>query len=248
MAIKIYLSPAAHANDRQCVNGAGCTENTHANEYLDELIPYLDACGIEWRRNGKANLGGSGIQNAVRESNAWGADLHYVVHTNGADGTAKGSRPMVYPTGDGKKWADILAAWRRKIYPYPVTVKTRTDLYEINQSRMVCIYEELVFHDNREDAAWFHANMRRMAEYTARAFCEIWGLQFRDPYAVFPEGKGDVDGDGEVTSTDARLTLQAYAEKTDLTDAQKAAADVDGDGEVTSSDARLILQKYAKKI
>lgn len=53
---------------------------------------------------------------------------------------------------------------------------------------------------------------------------------------------GDVDGDGDVDSTDARTVLQAAVGKVDLTDEQAAAADVDRDGDVDSTDARLILQ------
>ncbi|MBO5797125.1 MAG: dockerin type I repeat-containing protein, partial [Clostridia bacterium] len=59
---------------------------------------------------------------------------------------------------------------------------------------------------------------------------------------------GDVDGDGSITSTDARLTLQFYAGKVTEKDLNVDAADVDGDGNITSTDARLILQKYAGKI
>ena len=60
---------------------------------------------------------------------------------------------------------------------------------------------------------------------------------------------GDVDGDGKVTSTDARLTLQLSVNKireSDLT--VPAAADADHDGKVTSTDARLILQYSVGKI
>ncbi|MBO5797085.1 MAG: dockerin type I repeat-containing protein, partial [Clostridia bacterium] len=59
---------------------------------------------------------------------------------------------------------------------------------------------------------------------------------------------GDVDGDGKITSTDARLTLQYYAEKITENDLDLTVADVDGDGKITSTDARLILQYYAEKI
>ncbi len=188
MAVKIYLSPACHQYDNPCSAEKGCTENAHVNRYLDELTPYLDACGFEWKRNGKENVGSDGIKKAVAESNAWGADLHYVVHTNAFNGTVKGSRPMVYPAGDGKKWANVIANWRKKIYPYPITVKEKTDLYEINATKCVCVYEELVFHDNKEDATWLHNNLRVLAEYTARAFCEIFGVSFVDPHA---REKGD---------------------------------------------------------
>ena len=244
MAPKIYLSPAAHEHPPACSVVKGCNEVKHVHEYLDELVVFLDACGILWKRNGKGNLGSAGVQKAVRESNKWGADLHYVVHTNGANGKAQGSRPMVWPTGVGREWAETILDWRRKIYPYPVKVKERTDLYEIAQSKAVCVYEELVFHDNKEDAAWLHNNLRLLAEYTARAFCEIFGVEFVDPYARIP---GDVDGDGKVTSTDARLSLQAPVGKVELTEEQKEVADVDGDGKVTTTDARIILQEAVGK-
>ena len=60
---------------------------------------------------------------------------------------------------------------------------------------------------------------------------------------------GDADGDGKITSTDARLALQIAVNKIDRSSVSKPAAlDVDGDGGVTSTDARLILQFSVGKI
>ena len=60
---------------------------------------------------------------------------------------------------------------------------------------------------------------------------------------------GDVDGDGRVTSTDARLVLQLSVGKIRAENLViPAVADVDGDGKVTSTDARLILQYSVGKI
>ena len=58
---------------------------------------------------------------------------------------------------------------------------------------------------------------------------------------------GDADGDGELTSADARLALRASVGLTEKGDLEKDSAgylacDVDHDGEVTSGDARLILR------
>ena len=59
----------------------------------------------------------------------------------------------------------------------------------------------------------------------------------------------DVDGDGSITSTDARLVLQLAVEKISESDLKvPEAADVDGDGSITSTDARLILQYAVGKI
>lgn len=54
---------------------------------------------------------------------------------------------------------------------------------------------------------------------------------------------GDVDGDGKITSADARIALRAAVGMENLTDKQKMAADMDGDGNITTSDARDILRK-----
>ena len=53
---------------------------------------------------------------------------------------------------------------------------------------------------------------------------------------------GDADGDGTLTSSDARLALRAAVSLDSLSKAQLAAADADKDGKITSSDARLILR------
>jgi len=52
---------------------------------------------------------------------------------------------------------------------------------------------------------------------------------------------GDVNGDGEVSTSDAREILVYMVGVSTLTDAQLLAADFDGDGEVTTADAREIL-------
>ena len=69
--------------------------------------------------------------------------------------------------------------------------------------------------------------------------------------------KGDFDGDGEITTSDARMVLQAcvgkYGDDGDigvdfLLPYEFNAANVDGDTEVTTTDARLILQYVVGKI
>lgn len=204
MATKIYLSPAAHEHDNACAYSKSCGENIHCNAYMDELETYLKACGFEIKRGKRSAVGSSELKRRVKEANSWGADLYYVCHTNAYDGTVKGSRPHVYPKGKGREWAQKLLDWRKKIYPYPCSVKTTTDLYEITATTMVVVYEEMVFHDNKEDAAFFHNNMRLLAEYTARGLCEIFGHKFVDPYERKSDGNAIY-----------RVMVGSYTEKDD---------------------------------
>ncbi len=53
---------------------------------------------------------------------------------------------------------------------------------------------------------------------------------------------GDVDNDGEVTASDARLALRAAVGLENFTADQTKRADMDKDGDVTAQDARLILR------
>lgn len=57
---------------------------------------------------------------------------------------------------------------------------------------------------------------------------------------------GDVDGNGRIEASDARLALRYSAKLQTLTAEQQKRADIEGDGRVTASDARLILRKAAK--
>jgi hypothetical protein len=184
---KVYLSPPYHYYNRCAV--AGCDENLHNNLYLDELEVYLTACGIEFRRGARRTArsnedGTAMMKQAVRESDAWGADVHYVSHTNAFNGTVRGYRPMIFPgSSGGKKLADLMIAERKKIYSQPIILTERSDLYELRVPNAVSYYEEHVFHDNAEDARWFHDNMRAVAESAARGLCAYFGLAFVDPYA-----------------------------------------------------------------
>ncbi len=69
-----------------------------------------------------------------------------------------------------------------------------------------------------------------------------------DPYideTIEPKCKGDVDGDGEVTSADATQILRYVADLVHLNSRQIEAANLTGDT-VSSSDATMILRTVAK--
>lgn len=186
---KVYLSAPQHWYNACAVSG--CDENTHNNDYLDELEVYLHACGIETRRSYRrpprdsTTDGDALMLRAVQESDAWGADVHYVSHTNAFDGTVRGYRPMIFPGSErGRRLAEKMVARRREIYDGPITLTERSDLYELRVPNAASYYEEHVFHDNTQDAQWFHANLRAVAESAAKGLCDYFGIPFTDPYAA----------------------------------------------------------------
>lgn len=54
--------------------------------------------------------------------------------------------------------------------------------------------------------------------------------------------KGDLDGDNEITASDARIVLRFSVNLEKLSTTKKKNADMDGNGSVDASDARLILR------
>lgn len=58
--------------------------------------------------------------------------------------------------------------------------------------------------------------------------------------------KGDINNDGNVTASDARIALRTSAKLHTLTEAEIKRADMDSDGKVSASDARKILRISAK--
>ena len=57
---------------------------------------------------------------------------------------------------------------------------------------------------------------------------------------------GDVNGDGKITASDARLALRISAKVDTPDERQTKAADITGDGKITAADARKILRMAAK--
>ena len=189
-APKVYLSPAMHRAN-PCVyprpDGKQCYEALENNEYIDILEPILNRCGIETKRGYRrtpmnGDNGNDIMKQNVRESDAWGADVHYVSHTNGSadgKGNSRGCYPMYYTySKNGKKLGEIMVKYRKHIYPGTVKLVPRSDLYELRVPKAVSFYEEHVFHDNMEDATWFHTHMKEIAESAAKGLCEWFGIPY----------------------------------------------------------------------
>ena len=200
---KVYLSPAYHYWNPCAV--AGCDETTHNHLYLDVLEPYLAACGIQYkrgpRRTPKSGEDGDALMlQAVRESDAWGADVHYVSHTNAANGGVRGYRPMIYPgSGGGRKLAACILKYRRKIYDQPIRLSESSVWYELRAPAAVSFYEEHVFHDNAADAQWFHSHLGAIAEATCRGLCEYFGIPYRAPGTAKPSPAPTIRKEEQVT-------------------------------------------------
>ena len=173
---KIYLSPAAHLHDNHTACPMSCSENTHCNQYMDVVERRLRELGFEVRRGSASMTGSEAMTARVKEANAWRADIYYVAHTNAGGG--RYSMTMCWNDAKSIAKANMIHKYRQCVSSHKVT--PRTDLYEIRATAMTCLYDELFFHDNAEDCAWFHTGgMEKLAEETVQALCEICGVKYK---------------------------------------------------------------------
>ena len=180
MAKKVYLSAAAHATDNPTKCPTKCGENIHCNAYMDIVEKRLKEHGIETKCGDKNKVGDAELKRRVSEANTWKADLYYVAHTNAGGG--RYSMTMCWNDKASIAKAQVFTKYRKCVSSHQVV--TRTDLYEINSTAMPCLYDELFFHDNAEDCAWFHnGGMELLAEETVQALCELCGVTYKAPTA-----------------------------------------------------------------
>lgn len=185
---KIYLSSAAHAIDNPTKCPIKCGENIHCKAYMDIVEKRLKELSIDVRRTFQNQTGDECLRNRVKDANAWGADIYYVAHTNAGGG--RYSMTMCYKDNASVEKANVFHKYRKCVKDHKV--KKRTDLYEINATKMPCMYDELFFHDNATDCAWFHnGGMELLAEETVQALCELVGVTYKkeEPKVVDTEKK-----------------------------------------------------------
>lgn len=207
----IYLSAAAHATDNKTKCAGNCGENLHCNKYMDKVEAGLKRCGFNVKRGDPAKTGSAAMTERVAEANRLKATLYYVAHTNAGGG--RYSMTMCYPNAASKAKANILHKHRKCVQSHKV--KARADLYEITATAMPCLYDELFFHDNAEDCAWFHGGgMEALAEETVAALCEICGVAYTaaETPAEKPAEKAPAAGD-PVTLKGGRLYTTARGDK-----------------------------------
>ena len=183
---KIYLSAAAHSTDNPTKCPTKCGENVHCNAYLDIVEKRLKELGFEVKRGDKTKTGSAAMESRVKEANSWKADIYYVAHTNAGGG--RYSMTMCWPNDASKAKANVIHKHRKCVASHKVV--TRDDLYEIKQTAMPCLYDELFFHDNAEDCKWFHnGGMQKLAEETVAALCELCGVTYKEPVVEDTSGK-----------------------------------------------------------
>lgn len=193
---RIYISPSDQGKN---VYAAGNTnEEAQCERIALATEKALIRCGFET----KCNLTDS-MAERVRESDAWKADVHMPVHTNGFDKKVAGTRIMCFDL-EGEGYKVSVAVFKHLAPITPGTSENITahpELYEIHKPKAPTVYIEVDFHDVPDVALWIIANTEAIAEAICKGMCEYFGMEY-----VSPEGEASAlyIGEGASWSEDAR--------------------------------------------
>lgn len=173
MSKKIYISPSSQPANVYAVGGTN--EQEQCRKIGAALEKALDRCGFD----SKAGLDGTMYTRAA-ESNAMGADLHMPVHTNAFDGKVAGLRIMISKKGgEAEKIAKAIMNRLAPITPGASDgISVNTGLYEIYATKAICVYIEVGFHDNKEEAQWIIDHTEDIAEAIAQGACDHYGVKY----------------------------------------------------------------------
>lgn len=173
-AIRVYLSPSnQNANTYICGN---TNEMVQCNKIAECAKLALERNGFEVKKAPQ----GQEMNKSIEESNAWGADMHLPIHTNGFVGKNMGTTIMVYKAeGEALKAAQALLNSVGAISPgkdFPIM--ERPGLKELNSVKALPVYIEVEFHDTIEGATWIINNTKNAGEAIAKGVCDYYGVKY----------------------------------------------------------------------
>lgn len=176
--MKIYLSPSnQNANTYSYGN---TNEMIQCNRIAESAMKHLKRNGYEVKKAPQ----GQDMNVSIKESNNWGADLHFPIHTNAGGGS--GPLVMVYEKAPTNlKYANPVYYELLDIAPEFGGYGVRKDsellgytLAEIRNTSAIAVYIEAEFHDNANLAKWIIENVDEIGEAICKGICKADGKTY----------------------------------------------------------------------
>lgn len=173
---KIFLSPSNQTPNTYAYGNTN--EAAECGKMAQAAEKALKRCGFQVK-----TMQWESMQVRCKESDAWGADLHIPIHTNGFDGKVAGTRTMVYKkSGEAYEAAKCIHNELAPITPgKSENISAHPELYELKAPKADAVYLEVDFHDNKEAAKWLIENTEAIGEAICKGVCKHFGVAYVAP-------------------------------------------------------------------
>ena len=175
---KIYISPSNQSANTYATGNTN--EKVQCHKIAKACVAYLKKAGFEVKCTYDDDM-----YKRVRESNAFGADMHVAIHTNA---TAKrnvtgGTQILLYSiSGERKKAGQAVFKRLAPITPGKSAERliAKPDFYECNSAKGLTVYCECEFHDTKEGSDFIIKNTKKIGEAIAKGICDYYGVEIID--------------------------------------------------------------------
>lgn len=173
MRHRVFISPSDQVKNTYA--GGGTTEAIQCGKIGIATKAALERCGFEVQLLQYATMA-----EKCAASDAFGAELHMPIHSNGFDGKVSGTRIFYHSDGgEGHKAAKAILATLGPVTPgSPDMVQAYPALYEIRVPKAPTAYIEADFHDVQAVADWIVDHTQDIAEAICEGVCDYFGVEY----------------------------------------------------------------------
>ena len=209
MSKKIYISPS-NQNANTYASG-GTNEKVQCHKIAAACAAALTKSGF----NVKCTYNDI-MEERVKESNAFGADVHIAIHTNAtaAHKTTGGTQILLYDlNGERKKIGQAVFNRLAPLTPGKSAERLveKPDFYEVNSATGITVYCECEFHDTKEGADYIIKNTGAIGEAIAQGVCDYYGVKFVSAIKKEAENKTAAAESKAAASAKTLYTVQCGA-------------------------------------
>lgn len=174
MSKKIYISPSNQVGNTYATGNTN--EKVQCHKIAKACVTYLEKKGFSVKCTYNLDM-----YERVKESNAFGADLHVAIHTNATvkHNVTGGTQILLYNLqGERKKAGQAVLERLAPITPGKSAERLieKPDFYEINSAKGITIYCECEFHDTKEGSDFIRKNTKAIGEAIAKGICDYYGV------------------------------------------------------------------------
>ncbi len=173
--MKIFLSPSNQKDNVYAYGGT--TEFIVCGDIAKYCEAALKRSGFDVMTNHA-----DALEQKVRESDAWGADLHVPIHTNAHNHKVAGTRLFAYDlSGTGYKACVAIYDELAPLTPgTSENITAQPQLYEVRKPKAPTAYIEVDFHDVPDVAKWLIENTKTIGEAIARGICNFYNVNYKE--------------------------------------------------------------------
>ncbi len=175
MAKKIYISPSNQVGNLYATGNTN--EKVQCHKIAKACAAYLKKAGFIVMCTYNLDM-----YERVKESNAFGADMHVAIHTNatGKHNVTGGTQILLYSLDDERKKAGQAVLNRLA----PITpgksaerIIEKPDFYECRAAKGLTVYCECEFHDTKTGSDFIIKNTTKIGEAIAKGICDYYGVK-----------------------------------------------------------------------